>query len=76
MRRKNLVMTMILPMLLLQNGCGGGGSDGGGGAPPIPPPPVSTFSVTLTSIELDRSADQRDMPVTGVPADGATLTVE
>lgn len=75
MQRKRFLMTMCLPMALALTACGGGAGD----APPPPappPPPASTYSVTLTGIELQRSADQQDLPVTGLPADGATLTTQ
>lgn len=71
MRQKNVLITG-LTLLLALNGCGDGGSDF---TSPTTVPPASTYSVTLTAIELDRSADQQDMPVTGVPADGASLTI-
>lgn len=73
MQRKKLLTAMSLPIVLAVAGCGGSGGDG---VPPTAPTPASTYSVTLTAIELDRSADQQDMPVTGLPADGATLTVQ
>lgn len=75
MRRKKRLMTMYLPLLLTLGACGGGGS-GGDAPPPTAPPPASTYSVTLTGIELERSADQQDLRVTGLPADGATLTID
>lgn len=78
MRREKRLMTMYLPLLLTLGACGGGGSGGSGGdaPPPTAPPPASTYSVTLTGIELERSADQQDLAVTGLPAEGATLTID
>lgn len=79
MRRKKSLMTMCLPLLLTLGACGGGGGGSGGDAPPPtapPPPTASTYSVTMTGIELVRSADQQDLPVTGLPAEGATLTID
>lgn len=61
-----------LPVLLfisvLVAGCGGGG--GGNSSP------EQTFTVTLNDIKIRRSADQLDMPVGGLPAEGAIITVQ
>ncbi len=71
---------LVIAALVLA-GCGGGGGGGsgggGGGSPPPPPPPPAseTYTVTLTEIRVERTADQQPLVVDGVPADGATLTV-
>ncbi len=45
----------------------------GGSAPP-PSQPL-TYAVTLSDVKIARTADQQAMPVNGLPAQGATLTV-
>ena len=51
-------------------------SGGGGSAAPEPPPQtVSTFTVTLSDIDVDRSADQLDLGTGGLPVQGATITI-
>lgn len=55
----------------------GGGSGGGGSVAVSPPLPASkTYSITLTSVEIDRAADQIDIMVEGLPVDGATVVVD
>lgn len=64
---------------MLLAACGGGGGGGGGGpAPPPPPPPnpVTTHTVTLTSIELEDTRFGDTIAVSGLPVDGATVTVD
>ena len=58
--------------------CGGGGGGSGSPSPPppSPPPPAATFSVALTGVDIDRVADQADIPIDGLPVDGATLTMD
>ena len=36
---------------------------------------TSPYGATLTEVKIVRTADQQAMPVTGLPAQGATLTV-
>jgi hypothetical protein len=43
-----------------------------GGTPAAQP---ATYSATLTGIDIDRTADQQPLPVSSLPAQGATLTV-
>ena len=68
----------LISVLLVLTGCGGGG---GGSSPPPPPPPPpppasDTFSVTLTDIDLTRTADGAAVPVNGLPLDSnITVTV-
>lgn len=40
-----------------------------------PVPSARTFTATITAIELDRTADQQDLVVTDLPAEGATIVV-
>ncbi len=63
--------------ILCLTACGGGGGSGGGGSTPPPQPPVAeTYTVTAVAIDLQRSADGQVLPVDGLPAQGATLTLE
>jgi len=41
-----------------------------------PSPEPVTFSLALTEAEFDRTADQNDLVVDGLPVQGATLTVD
>jgi hypothetical protein len=50
-----------------------GGSSGSG--PPPPAATTSTFTVTLTAVSLDRSADQLPLAVDALPAEGATIRI-
>jgi hypothetical protein len=43
-----------------------------GGTPPTQP---VTYGAALTGIDVERTADQQALPVAGIPAQGATLTV-
>ena len=65
----------LITALATVSACGGGGS---GGAPDIdpPPPPASTYTVTLTAVGIERSADQAAIGVGGLPVEGATVTVD
>jgi hypothetical protein len=67
--------TQIASLLIVLGvaGCGGGGDD----SPSAPPLDTSgeSFTATLVDLRLERSADQRPLPVSGVPAAGGTLTV-
>ena len=65
-----LILTMAGISL---SACGGGG--GGAGGQNTPPPPAPTFQVTVTSIEVVRTADQLDMIIDGLPVTGATVGV-
>jgi hypothetical protein len=51
-------------------GCGGGSS-----GPPPPPAPARTYGATLTGLEITRPADGLEMTVSGLPAEGAELTI-
>ena len=78
MTRKLITGSALFAALMLLVGCGGGG---GGSSPPPPPPPPpppasDTFSVSLTNIELTRTADGAAVPVNGLPLDSnITVTV-
>lgn len=61
--------------VLCLTACGGGGG-GGGSTPPPQPPAAETYTVTAVAIDLQRSADGQVLPVDGLPAQGATLTVD
>lgn len=76
MKFTRLILASVL--LAAAAACGGGGSSGGGdgGGAPLPPPASKTYSITLTSVEIDRAADQNDIMVHGLPVDGATVTVD
>ncbi|MDH5353122.1 MAG: hypothetical protein OEY09_01655 [Gammaproteobacteria bacterium] len=52
---------------VLVTGCGGGGGNSSSD---------QSFTVTVNEIEIKRSADQLDMPVGGLPAVGAIITVQ
>lgn len=60
--------------ILCVTACGGGG--GGGSTPPPQPPAAETYTVTAVAIDLQRSADGQVLPVDGLPAQGATLSLE
>ncbi len=72
------IIRLILSSALLaaMAACGGGSDGGGGGGTPPPPPTSATYSVALTDVEIDRTADQADLVVDGLPVDGATVTVD
>lgn len=67
-------MTVPGALLATLTACGGG-SGGGDGVPP-PPPVQTTYSASLTGVEIDRTADQSDIVIDGLPAAGATITVD
>ena len=67
-------MTVPGALLAALAACGGG-SGGGDGVPP-PPPVQTTYSASLTGVEIDRTADQSDIVIDGLPAEGATITVD
>lgn len=70
------ITRMIVPgALLAALAACGGGSGGGDGVPP-PPPVQTTYSASLTGVEIDRTADQSDIVIDGLPAEGATITVD
>jgi hypothetical protein len=70
MRSTNKLLLTLAAAAAL-SACRGDGGSGGGG----PTQRAETFTATVTSVEIVRSADALDMPVTGLPADGAELTV-
>ena len=37
---------------------------------------AATFTATVTLIEVDRTADQQDLAITGLPSEGATITLQ
>lgn len=64
---RNMVITVLFTGLL--GGCGSDTSD-------LETPDVSqTFSATMTMIEIVRSADEQQMPVTGLPEESSEITV-
>jgi len=64
---------MLLFISVLMTGCG----DGGGSSDDIGNnTQADTFTLTLSEIRISRSADQLDMPVIGIPIEGAVLTVQ
>lgn len=66
--RIGLVILMVVAALLAA--CGRDGSSGPGAGTP-----AQTYSATVVDIELVRSADGEPLPVDGLPADGAEVTV-
>ena len=72
MRAFRQLLTYALAALLLA-ACSRSGHPNNG------PPPVGavvTFSATVTSVEIDRTADQQALAVTGLPAEGATISLQ
>lgn len=67
-------MTVPGALLAALAACGGG-SGGGDGVPP-PPPVQTTYSASLTGVEIDRTADQSDIVIDGLPAEGAMITID
>lgn len=49
--------------------CSSSGGDGSSGKSDV------TFSATITAIELSRTADQQELPVTGLPVVGGVISV-
>lgn len=60
-------------LMLLAASLGACGRDGRSG--PGAGAPAQTYSATAVDIELVRSADGEPLPVDGLPADGAEVTV-
>lgn len=58
-------------VLLSLAACRGGSGD----SPPPPAPTPQSHSATVTALETVRAADQLALPVTGLPATGAAITV-
>jgi hypothetical protein len=69
MRAFRPLVALLLAAALLAS-CHHAGSD----SPPPSAPP--SFSVSATAIGLDRTADQQALPVGGLPAAGAQITVQ
>lgn len=63
---KTLSMLLLISTLMI--GCGGG-SGGNNNTP------VETFSVTVSKIQISRTADQLDMPITATPIESAIITI-
>lgn len=76
MKITRLFVSSVLLAAMAACGGGSGGGSGDGGVPPPPPPASATYSVALTNAEIDRTADQNDIIVDGLPVDGATVTVD
>jgi len=73
MKITRLIVSSVL--LAAMAACGGGSGGGDGSGPPSPPPASAVYSAALTNVEIDRTADQDDIMVDGLPVDGATVTV-
>lgn len=66
---KTWMYVAILVLLASLLAACGRDSQSGSGAP------VQTYSATVVELEIVRSADGAPMPVDGLPADGAEVTV-
>lgn len=66
--RKSLILALLAAATAAS--CGGGG-----GSEPPPPPVESTFTVSLSGVDVDRSADQLVLDTGGLPVEGATITI-
>lgn len=64
-------VSMSVAAMVLLAACHSHHSGGSGTSPSQP----LTYGATLTEVKIVRTADQQAMPVTGLPAQGATLTV-
>lgn len=71
--RKPLCAT--LSMLMAAVTIGSCSSDSGDDKATAGGPGTQTYSATLTEVQIARSADQQPMPVAGLPAPGAQITV-
>jgi len=76
MKRTRLIVSSVLLAAMAACGGGSGGGGGDGGIPPPPPPASATYAVALANVEIDRTADQDDIIVGGLPVGGATVTVD
>jgi ABC-type glycerol-3-phosphate transport system substrate-binding protein len=70
------MMTSKYPILALASAallsaCGGGSDS----APAPPATTTSTYSASLTAIEVARSADHLALDVDGLPVQGATVSI-
>jgi|GEM_PF-1745164 len=68
--RQSITYTLLLLFLAA---CSSSSDDPG--SPPAAGP-TATFTATVTAIDIDRTADQSEIAVTGLPAEGATITVQ
>jgi hypothetical protein len=64
---KTLCAMLVMALLAA---CHSGHSGGVG-----PSPQPATYTATLTDVQIERTADRQPLPVGGLPAQGATLTV-
>lgn len=53
--------------------CSGSGNDAGDNPPADG---VTTFTATVTAVEVNRTADQQALAITGLPTEGATITLQ
>ncbi len=67
-------MIFLLPLLL--TACGDSGHSGPEEIPTPSPPQSVTYTATLTGLSLTKAASDESLPVTGLPVEGATITVE
>lgn len=75
-RLNTLKAAVVAAWCLVVSACGGSSSGGGGTSPPPPPPVAQNYTVTLTEIELLKKGSSERLDVDGLPAEGATLTVD
>jgi hypothetical protein len=69
--------TFCIPVLIssifILHGCGGGGGSDPATTTTVTP---QVFSSSVTDIKIVRIVDQQAIPVSGLPATGADITVE
>lgn len=70
-RRAKLLAALVAALALASCHRSSGGGSGGS----QPPPSSRTYSATVTGVEITRPADGLSMAVSGLPAQGAVLTV-
>jgi len=70
--RTSIKLIGLMHLIVALAACGGSGSDR---AERFPPSQPTTFAASVTAVNIVRSADAQAMPITGLPADGAELTV-
>lgn len=68
------IITLALSIMVL-TACSDNGSNSNNPLQASGGQPLS-FSATLTDMQITRSADQKDLPVNNLPAQGAQITVE